>query len=182
MTALFRIVTHHQNPQVAAQMWRTSGLAAIGWSRSGDIAGSSRDEVTIVLRRAYQMTQGEANYAATQLFTFRDIAKEDLIFAYQKDNIVSLVGQATRGYGFDRNNEVGDVNGPIHYAHQVLVDWWPRPRDFHRTNFYHTSMPGLVQWACLRGTIYRRGDTTERLRSELRGIPNGAGPIRRPRR
>ncbi len=179
MSRLFRIVTNHENPKVAAQLWKSLAVAAIGWSRVGSIRSVSKDELVRKLRQAYGKTENEANYAASQLLTFREIAEGDLIIGYQKENTVSMVGTAKTGYDFDNRNEVGDPSGPVHYPHQVSVEWLNKPRDFHRTNFYRTSSPELVDWVSLRGTIYSKyvGD---HLLDEVRRIPSGATLYSRP--
>src|SRR5207245_6243552 len=146
MPRLFRIVTNHKNPKVATQLWKTLGVAAIGWSRAGNIGDKTKDEIISALRESYGMTKTEANYASSQLLTFREIAREDFVMAYEKDNMVALVGKATRGYRFSRDNDVGRPDGPIHYPHQVSMDGWPRPRNFHRKNCYLTSYTDLVGW------------------------------------
>ncbi len=182
---LIRLVTRHENRTVAADLWPEENVAAIGWSRAGDLKGKSKDAIKRALSQSgYDNRSSE--YAASQLVTFRDkIRMGDLVLAYRCNNMVALVGEAGSAYRFEQENKVGDPSGPVRYPHQVKVSWWARPRDFHRTNLHNTNLPELVDWVALRGTIYYRDyadSVLTTLRQELNDIPNGAGPVSVPGR
>lgn len=42
---LVKIVTHHQNPDLAAELFAKGGVVAVGWSEFGDLRGLSYDDI-----------------------------------------------------------------------------------------------------------------------------------------
>lgn len=145
-----KIVTHHEEPERAADLFAEEGVAAIGWIREGSIAGKTKEEIEEML-----VNEGfdPPEFAARQLITFRDEIKEqDIVIAYRTKNIVALIGEVTHEYEFNPKNKVGkpeSEGGEIDYPNQVTVRWWETPRNFHRN-----LLPGdLSETVASRGTI-----------------------------
>ena len=130
---LVRIVTHHQDPVTAADLFASEGVAAMGWSSVGDLRAKTRDEIKSYMKKRWNSTEYESARMASELLIFRDDVKTgDVVFAYIRDNTVALVGEVIGDYSFNNQNKVGDKGGPVGYAHQVRVKWWDTPRNFSR--------------------------------------------------
>jgi MoxR-like ATPase len=134
MVKLVRIVTHHDNPERAAELFAEERVVAVGWLRSGSISGKTVDEIEKML-----INEGwdPPSYPRSQLIKFRDeIKKGDIIVAYKKRNVVALIGEVIDGrFKFNNRNKMGlpkDKGGEIDYPNQKEVKWWDKPRDFHR--------------------------------------------------
>mgnify|MGYP001036214504 CR=1 FL=1 len=150
MVKLVKVVTHHQDPERAAELFAEEGVVAVGWVRAGSIAGKSKEEIEDML-----VDEGvdPPGLAASQLITFRDdIEVHDIVIAYRTKNVVALVGKVTDEYEFNTENKVGkpeEEGGEIDYPNQRKVGWWERPRNFHRE-----FLPGdLSETVASRGTI-----------------------------
>ena len=169
MPKLCRIVTHHKDPELAARLWEKLGLAAVGWSSVGDTIRMSDDDIESTLMRERDKTRDEARSARIHLRRFESLEKGDTILAYQKRNIVSLVGTVIERPSLNIGNEIGNPRGTIRYPHQVSVKWDTHPKYFHRTNL---GRP-LSDWVALQGTIICRGSIED---LDLDGISDGAGP------
>lgn len=150
MVKLVKIVTHHKNPERAAELFAEEGVVAVGWVRSESIAGKTKNEIMQML-----IDEGFENpeWGASQLIIFRDEIKvDDIIIAYKTRNIVALVGQVTREYEFNNKNKVGKPEGEggeIDYPNQIAVHWWDKPRNFHR----NLLPDDLSEMVASRGTI-----------------------------
>lgn len=147
MTKLVKVVTHHEIPGRAAELFAVEGVIAVGWARGESIVGKTRDEIIQMLT-----DEGNSNpeWGASQLITFRDeIEKGDIIIAYAPTNIVALIGEVTSEYKFNNKNRVGDPNGEIDYPNQRKMLWWDKPRNFHR-NLLSGDLSNSV---ASRGTI-----------------------------
>src|SRR2546427_1134554 len=169
MPKLCRIVTHHKSPELAARLWEKLGLAAVGWASVGDTRRMSDEEIERTLMRVRNKTRQQARSCRIQLRRFESLRKGDTILAYQKRNIVSLVGTVIERPSFNIGNEIGDPRGAIGCPHQVSVKWDPHPKRFHRTNL---GRP-LSDWVALQGTIICRNSIED---LDLDGISDGAGP------
>jgi len=146
---LVRIVTHHRRRKEAARLFLEEGVAAMGWQVVGDIQGKSPDQIETILINQRQYSRNKAINARSQLLALRDRVKEgNIVFAYQCDNTVALVGKVTREYRFNDTNGLGDPEGDFKHPHQIEVDWRPRPRSFPRS-----YLPNLADWLATRGTI-----------------------------
>jgi predicted Mrr-cat superfamily restriction endonuclease len=150
MTKLVKVVTHHVNPEKAAELFAKEGIVAVGWIRGESIAGKTRDEIR-------QMCIDEEienpEWGASQLIMFRDeLEVGDITVAYRTKNIVALVGEVIGEYEFNNENDVGEPEhegGEIDYPNQKKVLWWDKPRNFHRN-----LLPGdLSETVASRGTI-----------------------------
>jgi len=150
LAKLVRVVTHHENPERAAELFSEEEVVAVGWIRAGSIAGKTREEIRQML-----IEEGFENpdWGASQLIMFRDeIEVGDVVIAYRTKNIVALVGDVVDEYEFNNKNNVGrpeQEGGEIDYPNQKRVHWWDKPRNFHRN-----LLPGdLSETVAARGTI-----------------------------
>lgn len=168
---MVKIVTHHKNPDRAAELFIEEGVVAIGWSDVGDLSGRNRDEIKESIKNVYkklEYTEQEAASAAGALLRFRDeISKGDFVFAYARHNRVAVIGEVIGDYEFNQKNKVGDPDGEIDYANQRRVKWraWPR-------NFDRSYLPDEVaQKVALPGAIHVFEYDFEKLMKSLNAIP-----------
>jgi predicted Mrr-cat superfamily restriction endonuclease len=133
MAKLVKVVTHHENPQRAAELFAEEGVVAVGWSETGSIAGKNMGEI---IQKLFEVGYDNPEWGACQLIEFREgIEVGDVIIAYSTKNIVALVGEVIGEYEFNEENKTGkpeDKGGEIGYSHQRKVRWWDKPRNFHR--------------------------------------------------
>jgi predicted Mrr-cat superfamily restriction endonuclease len=147
---IVKIVTHHEKPDRAAELFAEEGVVAVGWADVGDISGKSREEIKAFLIEEWGQSEQEAAIGAASLLRFRDeIEVGDLVFAYKGRNAVALVGEVTGGYEFNVQNRVGDPNGEIGYPNQRKVNWWTHPRNFDRSFLpedlsVRVALPGTI--------------------------------------
>lgn len=114
MKSIFAIVTHHEEPEAAAEAWKREGVCAIGW---GDLMRKPRKALD--------------THAAIARDRFGEIKRGDLVLAYSTGNTIALVGDVTSGWFRNEKNEVG-AKGKFEYANQRRVKWWSKTRDFDR--------------------------------------------------
>jgi predicted Mrr-cat superfamily restriction endonuclease len=168
---IVRIVTHHDKPERAAELFAQEGVVAVGWADVGDISGKSREEIKTFLMEEWGQTEQEAAIGAAQLLRFRDeIDVGDLVFAYKGRNKIALVGEVRGGYEYNDKNRVGDPEGDIGYPNQRKVNWWDSPRNFDRRYL----PPDLEQKVALPGTIHifeRNEEYINILKQGLRKLP-----------
>ncbi len=166
---LVKIVTHHEFPEKAAELFAEEGVAALGWGKVGDLTGKSREEIKSIAKKKWNANEREAAKDASQLSMFRDdVKKGDIVLAYKRNNKVALVGEVVSGYIFNDRNKVGKPNGEIRYPQQVKVNWWEKPRNFHRS-----LLPeDLASWVAQIGTIAVRNYDIKKLKEELQKIPS----------
>jgi len=145
-----KIVTHHEYPEKAAELFYEEGVVAVGWTEFGVISGLTKEEIMEISQRKWGRTRPQSLADATQLIAFRDeIDKGDVIIAYRKNNIVAMIGEVESDYYFDDKNKVGNPEGDIGYANHRKVKWWEKPRNFHRSYL----PPPLNENVALPGTI-----------------------------
>ncbi len=164
---LVRIVTHHKWRQPAAELFSRENVAAMGWAVVGDLRGQTSEQIELTLRRERLYGRDKAVNARSQLLALRDkVRKRNIVFAYQCDNIVALVGTVTDEYEFNDTNELGNPGGQFKYPQQIKVAWRDKPRAFPRS-----YLPGLSDWLARRGTIAFHNYDGESLEKALRKIP-----------
>jgi hypothetical protein len=49
---LVKIVTHHENPDLAAELFAREGVVAVGWSEFGNLRGLTYDDLKQKSKRA----------------------------------------------------------------------------------------------------------------------------------
>ena len=166
---LVKIVTHHEKPELAAELSAKEGVVAVGWSEFGDLRGLSYDDIKKKSKKRWKRTERESASDASQLIAFRDgISIGDIVLAYKLNNVVALVGEIIGGYKFNVKNAVGNLKGEIGYANQRKVKWWERPRDFDR----HFLPKNLSEWVARPGTISIRQYDIRKLKKVLLNIPS----------
>ena len=166
-----KIVTHHDMPEGAAELWAREDVVAIGWGRVGDLRGKGSEEIKELLGKKYKESEGQAAKSAGTLIRFRDeIEPGDFVIAYKCSNKVALVGQITGEYQYEMGNDVAYVGGETEYCNQRKAQWRDRPRNFHR-RFLPDDLPEKV---ALRGTIAIFECNGKKLEEALRRIPKNA--------
>jgi len=125
---IFAIMTYHRPTErdAAAEAWKEEKVAAVGWTRAGDLAKARSIE------QLHEKVQGRG---PSTLSTFKkEIKKGDLILAYASRNTIAYVGEVIGPYKYDKKNKVGmdPSRGGFGYAHQRCVNWWPKPHYFSR--------------------------------------------------
>jgi hypothetical protein len=166
---LVKIVTHHKNPDLAAELFAKEGVVAIGWSEFDNLRGLTYDDIKQKSKKRWKRTERESASDASQLIAFRDeVSSGDVVFAYKLNNIVALVGEIISGYRFNTKNSVGDLKGKIGYANQRKVKWWDSPRNFDR----HFLPRNLSEWVARPGTISIRQYDMRKLKKILQNIPS----------
>jgi len=171
MVKLVKIVTHHINPERAAELFAEEEVVAVGWLRSGSMAGKTSDEIKQILIE--EEASDSPDWGASQLTMFRDeIEVGDIVIAYRTKNMVALLGEVIGEYEFNNKNKVGkpeQEGGEIDYPNQRKMRWWDKPRNFRRD-----LLPGdLPEMVASRGTI-RILDydvDADKLKEELNRIP-----------
>jgi hypothetical protein len=141
MRNIWAIVTHHKDPEEAAEAWNREKVCAIGWSGYGD------------LRKVQPKLLRTDTRFARERQLFLDIHRDDVVIAYSKQNTIAYVGKVMNPYrGPTSDNEVGRESG-FDYTHQLKVEWWPEPHHFKRSD--------LPSW--LEKQLGRRGKTVVKL-------------------
>ena len=165
---LIKIVTHHESPKRAAELFSQEGVVAMGWRVVGDISRKSRGEIKEILRREWKYSERKSANAASQLLKFRDEVDEgDIVFAYKGDNKVALIGEVDSGYKFNDRNKLGNSRG-FGYPHQRKVKWWDNPRNFDRS-----FLPSkLAKWVARIGTISTCEFDLKKLKETLQKVPS----------
>jgi 5-methylcytosine-specific restriction endonuclease McrBC GTP-binding regulatory subunit McrB len=176
---IIKIVTHHENPARAADLFYQEGVVAVGWTEFGDITNLTKEQIMEISQKKWRRTETESLTDAVQLIRFRDeIQKGDIIIAYRKNNIVAMIGEVVGDYYFDDKNVVGDPDGEVGYANQRKVKWWKEPRNFDRS---HLPAP-LNEKVALPGTIltiagnYDKNKLIEHLKKEGLNVSFQDGP------
>jgi hypothetical protein len=49
MPKLVKVVTHHEKPERAAELFAECGVVAVGWNRTESVAGRTKDEIRQML-------------------------------------------------------------------------------------------------------------------------------------
>jgi len=147
LAKIVKIVAHHENPIMASELFAEEGVVAVGWVREESIAGKNREEIILML-----VKEGFDNpeWGASQLIMFRDeLEVGDVVIAYRTKNIVALIGDVIGEYEFNCENKVGRPDGEVDYPNQKRVNWWEKPRNFHR----NLLPDDLSETVASRGTI-----------------------------
>lgn len=166
---LVKIVTHHKQPDLAAEQLAREGVIAIGWSEFGDLTNLTYDDLKQKSKKKWKRTERESASDASQLIAFRDeVNIGDIVFAYKLNNIVALVGEIAGRYKFNTKNSVGNPKGEIYYANQRKVKWWDTPRNFDR----HFLPRNLSEWVARPGTISIRKYDVKKLKKTLQNVPS----------
>jgi len=165
---LVKIVTHHENPDKAAELFAEERVVAVGYADLGDFRKLSRDEIKRKSQKVWKRSEHESAKDASQLAMFRDEVKNgDIVFAYKGNNEVALVGQIVGPHKYNTKNKVGDPKGEIGYPNQRKVKWWDSPRNFDRS-----FLPKeLSEWVARPGTISVREYNIKKLKKALQEIP-----------
>jgi len=167
---LVRIVTHHENPKRAAELFLEEGVVAIGFDMGRSFSSMSRDEVKNAFLEEWAGTdQQVSNWTATVENFLHEVKIGDVVIAYMGNNIVAAIGDVTGDYEYNDKNKVGDPDGEVGYPNQRKVRWWPNPRYFNRSNL----PPDLYKWVALPATLYTREYDIEQLKTILQGVPSG---------
>lgn len=135
-----------------------------------DLHRKTKDDIKKILSTKWKYNQHKSAQATSQLLGLRDkVKKGNIVLAYLGNNTISLVGEVLKEYQFNDRNSVGDPNGEIGYPHQIAVDWWPHPRNFHRS-----YLPGaLPSWVSRVGTIgFRHYNDLTKFKHGLQRIPS----------
>jgi len=163
-----RIVTHHENPEKAAQLFAEQGLVAVGFD-IGNPEGKNRDQLKELFINEWGSSEQEAASAAAGLLRFRDeIEIGDIVLAYQPVNMIALVGTVEGGWEYNTKNVIGDPDGEIAYPNQRKVRWWDKPRAFHR-RYLPQDLSEKVK---LPGTIHIFEYDLAKLKESLEKIPS----------
>jgi predicted Mrr-cat superfamily restriction endonuclease len=166
---IVKIVTHHTNPEKAAELFSKEGVVAVGWSEFGDLKDLTYDEIKQISKKKWSRSESEAASDASQLIAFRDnISKGDIVFAYKLNNTVALVGEIEGKYKYCTKNSVGDLKGEIRYANQRKVKWLDSPRNFDR----HFLPKSLSDFVARQGTISIIQYDRAKLEKALNGVPS----------
>lgn len=132
MSKIFAIITYHEpkEREEAAEAWKIDKVAAIGWSRVGDLR-----KIHTFEQLSRKLSPGSRG--PKSLWTFlKEVKKGDLILAYATKNVIAYVGEVTGRYEFETKNNVG-INprkGGFGYSHQKHVKWWMNPHHFSRSS------------------------------------------------
>lgn len=168
---LVRIMTHHENPKRAAELFIEESVVAIGFDIGIDrpFTGMSRDEIKNVFMEEWGASdQQAAIWTATVVNFIHEVKIGDIVLAYMGGNIVAAVGEVIGDYEYNDKNKVGDPNGEIQYPNQRKVRWWSSPRYFHRS-----KLPtDLYKWVALPATLYTREYDMAQFKAILQGIPS----------
>jgi len=167
---LVRIVTHHENPKLAAELFLEEGIVAIGFDLGRSFTGMSKDEMRNAFIEEWGASDQQAVlWTATVMSFMQDIKIGDVVLAYMGDNIVAAVGDVIGEYEYNTQNKVGDPDGEVGYPQQRKVRWWPSPKYFNRS-----YLPDdLYKWVALPATLYTKEYNIEELRTFLQTIPSG---------
>jgi hypothetical protein len=162
-----KIVTHHDKPQRAADLFAMEGLVAVGFD-VGDPKGKSRDELKRLFVQVWKVSDAKAAHSAGELLRFRDeIGIGDIVLAYKPPNMIALVGEVVGPPQYETKNAIGDPKGEIRYPNQRKVEWWPEPRDFHR-DYLPEDLRDKV---ALPGTIHIFEYDFDKLKRSLGTVP-----------
>ena len=166
---LVKIVTHHENPKRAAEIYLKEGLIAIGYVYEKTVAKKGKEKIKEYFREQRGLTEQQVGQSTSIFLKFRDEIKEgDTIFAYAGDNKIALVGEVVGKCIFDDKNIVGDEKGDIGYPNQRKVKWWDNPRNFDRS-FLPRRLP---EWVARPGTLSIREYDIKKLQKILQEIPS----------
>src|SRR5947208_17026467 len=88
---LVRIVTHHEDPRTAADLFASEGVAAMGQSSLGDLRGKTRDDVKNSMKKKWGSSEYESARRASELLVLRDKVKiGNIELAYVGNNTIDL--------------------------------------------------------------------------------------------
>jgi len=166
---LVKIVTHHENPNRAAEIYLKEELIAVGFVYDKTIAKSDTDRIKKYFRKQRRVTEQKVGQATSTFLRFRDEIEEgDVVFAYAGNNRIALLGEVIGECRFNDKNIVGDEKGEIGYPNQRKMKWWSSPRNFDRS-----FLPSkLSQWVARPGTISIREYDIKKLKEILQEIPS----------
>lgn len=153
MSDIYAIVTHHKDPQGAAEAWKNEGVCAIGWSSYGNLKKAPRAKIS--------------GRAATARDLFLRMRKDDVVLAYSKSNTIAYVGNLIGRFRYNQGNVVGDPKG-FYYANQRAVKWWKEPHHFDKQQ--------LPRW--FSEQLGKRGFTIKRLDLQNYSFQKTLGIIR----
>lgn len=80
---LVKIVTHHENPSKAAELYLHEGLIAIGYVYDKAVSQKNEEGIKEYFRKQRGLTEQQVGQSASIFLKFRDdIKKGDVVFAY----------------------------------------------------------------------------------------------------
>lgn len=166
MNKVIKIVTHHKYPDKAAKLMEEEGVVAIGWGIDAT-KNKTRSDIKHLFDKELN------NYSpkeVSEVYQFRnDIQKGDIVFAYNKHNIIALIGEIEDGlYHYNTKNKVGSKEFGIGYPQQYKVKWWPKPKNFDRNQLPKDISSKLA----LMGTISIFNYNLPKLKKILKEIPD----------
>ena len=166
---LIKIVTHHENPRRAAEIYLKEGFIAIGYIYEKNVARKGREEIKEYFRKQRGLTEQQVGQSTSIFLKFRDEIEEgDMVFAYSGDNKIALVGEIVGQCKFNDKNIVGDEKGEIGYPNQRKVKWWDSPRNFDRSFLPRK----LSEWVARPGTLSIREYDIKKLKQISQEIPS----------
>ena len=169
---LVKIVTHHENPELACKLYLKERVIAVGFVYDKSVINKDPETIKAYFRKERDINELQVGKATSTYLKFRnDIEKGMIVFAYLGQNMVGLVGEVKGPYRFDDKNSVGDEKGEIGYPNQWRVKWWDSPRNFDR----HFLPNYLSNWVSRVGTIAIQDFkelSKEKLREILEKIPS----------
>ena len=166
---LARIVTHHEKPKTAAEIYYREGIIAIGFVYNKKAAFSNPEGVRKYFREEGDYSEQQVGLYTTTFLNFRDeIGEGDVVFAYAGSNRVALVGELKGKFQYDDKNVIGNPNGEWSYPNQWNVSWWKEPRNFDRA-YLPTD---LRNWVARPGTLLVREYSLAKLKKSLKDIPS----------
>ena len=166
---LVKIVTHHENPNRATEIYLKEKVIAVGYVYDKTIANANKDRIKKYFRKERGVTEQQVGEATSTFLRFRDeIKKRDVVFAYAGNNRVALVGEVIGECRFNDRNIVGDEKGEIGYPNQRRMKWWANPR-----NFDGSFLPSkLSQWVAKPRTLSFFDQDAKKLKEILQKIPS----------
>ena len=166
---LVKIVTHHENPRRAAEIYLKEGLIAIGYVYKKAVAKKHKERIKEYFRKQRGLTEQQVGQSTSIFLRFRDEIEEgDVVLAYAGSNRIALVGKVVGPHRFNDKNIVGDEEGEIGYPNQRRVKWWDKPRNFDRSFLPRK----LSEWVARPGTLSIREYDIKKLQQILQEIPS----------
>lgn len=141
MGKIYSIMTHHKNPEEAAEEWVREGICAIG-----DFRGIATTDLNTIIEELKNLPK--KTMWVKEVLRFWEIQKGDIIIANQGKGMVSALGVVVDDdYEFNQKNIIGSKNN-FGYPHQKKVRWLQSPREFRSEHLKH-----------LLGRLTQRGKT-----------------------
>jgi Holliday junction resolvase-like predicted endonuclease len=166
---LAKIVTHHEDPKRAAEIYLKEELIAIGYIYEKSVAKKDKEKIKEYFRKQRGLTEQQVGQSTSIFLKFRDQIEEgNIVFAYAGDNKIALVGEVAGQCKFNDKNIVGDEKGDIGYPNQRKVKWYDSPRNFDRSFLPRE----LSEWVARPGALSIREYDIKKLQKILQEIPS----------